>query len=501
MRLDITDLEPGTVLDADLCVVGGGPAGLCLGRELVGSPLRVVVLESGGRELESETQQLYSGESTGTILDERPGYLATSRYRLLGGSCNFWQGFCRPQDPIDFEARDWVAHSGWPIARAVLLPYFERAAARCRVPGFDDARDRAALRAVLLGGDADFETSFVHVSPERRFGETYGPQLAAAPNVRLITHANAVRLVVDEAGGRVTAVDATAVGGRRLTVRPRGVVLACGGVENARLLLASGGAGGRGLGNDRDLVGRYFMEHPYLRLGFVVVPYWHWLLRPYDNVGAGGSKQVVRAVLRPSDALQRRERLLNSMFVLEQADARDAPELAAEVMALATEALQLAEGHPDPKEGFDYLGTLDMAIEQVPDPENRVTLTAERDALGMPRPAVRWSIGEQVTASLEATAETFARRLGAELRGRAQLLTARDALWQRARPSNHHMGTTRMATAPDRGVVDTDCRVHGMDNLWIAGSSVFPSSGCSNPTLTLIALALRLADHLRERLA
>ena len=500
MRLDLADLEPGSVLDADLCVVGGGPAGLCLARELIGSRLQVVLLEGGGSELEGETQKLYSGPAAGTILDERPGYLAMSRYRLLGGSANYWQGFCRPQDPIDFEAREWVPDSGWPIRRDELLPHYERAAAYCRVPGFDDTRDRGEMRAVLLGDDPDLETTFVHVSPERRFGVRFGDELAAAPNARLVTHANVVRLVTGEAGRHVSAVEAAALDGRRLTVRARGVVLAAGGIENARLLLASGGSDGRGLGNDRDLVGRYFMEHPFVSLGHVVVPYWRWLMRPYNNAGVHGRKQVVRCVLRPSAELQRRERLLNAMFVFDQVDPRDGPELASEVMAMATEALQLAEGHPDPEEGFDYLGTLELAVEPVPDPENRVTLADERDPLGVSRAAVRWSLGEQATASVEAYAERLSRSLGAELRGRARLVIGSGETWRNARPSNHHMGTTRMATAPDRGVVDTDCRVHGIDNLWIAGSSVFPVAGCSNPTLTLIALAVRLADRLTERM-
>jgi choline dehydrogenase-like flavoprotein len=501
MRLDLADLEPGSVLDADLCVVGGGPAGLCLARELLGSRLQVVLLEGGGSELEGETQKLYSGPAAGTILDERPGYLATSRYRLLGGSANYWQGFCRPQDPIDFEAREWVPDSGWPIRRDELRPHYERAAAHCRVPSFDDARDRGEMRAVLLGDDPDLETTFVHVSPERRFGVSLGDELAAAPNARLVTHANVVRLVTGEAGRRVIAVEAAALDGRRLTVRARGVVLAAGGVENARLLLASGGSDGRGLGNDRDLVGRYFMEHPFLSLGYLVVPYWRWPMRPYNNADAHGRKQVARCVLRPSDEMQRRERLLNAMLVFDEIDERSAPELAAEVTALATEALQLAEGHPDPEPGFDYLGTLELAVEPPPEAENRITLAAERDALGVPRAAVRWSIGEQATTTVRTIAETFVRRMGAELRGRAYLIASGDELWPRARPSNHHMGTTRMATAPDRGVVDADCRVHGVDNLWIAGSSVFPVAGCSNPTLTLLALAVRLADHLQVSLS
>ena len=500
MLLDIADLEPVATFAADLCVVGGGPAGLSIARELSSSRLRVVVLESGGLELDGETQHLYSGPCRGTLLAGLSGYLATSRLRYLGGASNHWQGWCRRHDALDYEVRDWVLESGWPLELERLGPYYHRASELCRVPDFDDHRDASTLRAALLGEDPDFETTFFHMSPPVRFGEAFGGELAGAPDVRVVLHANVLDLRTDRSRRRVTAVDAASLGGRRLTVRSRGVVLACGGIENARLLLAAGGDG-LGLGNERDLVGRYFMDHPSVHLGQLVMPYWRHLMRPYGYLGAGGRRQTVRAALRTSEALQRRERLLNAVFVFDPIGAEEAPELAPEVMALATDVLQLAEGHPDPANGSNFVGALRAEIEQIPDPENRVTLTDERDALGMPRAALRWTIGEQDEASLQGSVRALVRSLGSRLRARVHLPEEIGAIWEASVPSNHHMGTTRMSTTPDRGVVDTDCRVHGIDNLWIAGSSVFPTSGCSNPTLTLIALALRLADHLKELLA
>ncbi len=501
MLLDAQGLEPDAELEADLCIVGAGAAGITIARELVGGPLAVVVLESGGLQYEEKVQDLYAGRAEGPLLGAESGYLTASRLRYFGGTTNHWQGWCRPLDPEDFQVRDWVAPDGWPLTYEELQPFYKRAAEVVEVRRFDEDRSRTALTAPLLGDDPVFETTFFHLSPPTRFGQRYREELATARNVRVLTHAGAVCIAADAGGSQVVRIHAARPGGRRLRVRARVYVLASGAIENARLLLASNDIQPRGLGNDRDLVGRYFMDHPSVRVGQVVLPYWRRLMLPYDQIGRGGGRQRARAALRLRPDLQRRHRLLDSMVVFDTLSAEEPLELAPQVADFAIDLLQLASRSPDPKVGTTYFGSMRMESEATPDPRNRVTLTEERDPLGMPRVRLEWRLSPQEEASQRATAQWLARRLGERLQGRAQLLIHGEALRQRTHGSSHHMGTTRMAATAERGVVDADCRVHGLENLYVAGSSVFPTSGCSNPTLTIVALALRLADHLRERLA
>ncbi len=508
MLLDAADLEPGARLDADLCIVGAGAAGIAIARELAATPHQVVVLEAGGLDYEAEVQERYQGAATGTLLGEKSGYLTASRLHYFGGSTGHWQGYCRPLDPEDFEARDWVVESGWPLSRAELDPYYARAVALVEVTGFgyDPAsinapRGHRRYRTRLLDGDEDFETTFFHISTPTRFGRRYRDELAGAANVRVLLHGTAVRLAADAEARRLLAVEVAGPRGR-FSVAARHTVLASGGIENARLLLASRDVVPDGLGNQRDRVGRYFMDHPAVAVGQVAIPYRRDIMDLYGEHLPPLADHRIRAVLRPSPAWQRERRALNSLFVLEDLPFQQQwPDLGPEVAQLATDVLQLAEGYGDPAAGSQYFGAVDLIGEQVPDPANRVMLGDQLDDLGMQRVRLKWSIGEQDEASLRAVVACLVAGLGTSLQGRLRQRIDGEEIWQRTRWSNHHMGTTRMATSPEKGVVDPDCRVHLMENLWIAGSSVFPTSGCSNPTLTLLALALRLADRLEERLA
>ena len=273
MLLDARRIERGAVVEADLCIVGAGAAGIALARELAGTPLSVCLLESGGFQPDAATQSLYEGPSRGTLLEEGGDYLSRSRLRFFGGSTNHWQGWCRPLDPLDFEARPWVEHSGWPLDRGALEPYYARAAELVQIPHVGDAEAPvlAGPGALLLPGSEWVATRLFTFSPPTAFGRVYRDALARAPNVTLLTHANVREIRLDAGGSRVESVRVACLEDNAFDVRARYTALAAGGIENARLLLASNRQRPAGIGNGHDRVGRYFADHPVLDVGHVVL--------------------------------------------------------------------------------------------------------------------------------------------------------------------------------------------------------------------------------------
>jgi choline dehydrogenase-like flavoprotein len=321
-----------------------------------------------------------------------------------------------------------------------------------------------------------------------RMGSKFQRELADASDVEVLLFANALELLVSERGDRVSAVRAGTLAGHSFLVHADAFVLASGAVENARLLLASRAHHPHGIGNGHDLVGRHFMEHPRVPHAARVV----W---------AGGTpfgkqrddmmrvlRQLSYVVFTPSEAVQREQQLLHCALRL-QGDPPTGDEGAREIIAL-TRALAGPHGVP-------RVDDVRLYVEQIPCPASRVLLTDERDALGMPKAVLQWRTHADQTRQMERTLQLFAHELGRSARGRAQLLLDADAPFSRgAYFGSHMMGTTRMAADPERGVVDGDCKIHDVDNVYVAGSSVFATAGFANPTLTIVALALRLGAHL-----
>jgi len=497
---DARSLADGDTLAADVCVVGAGAAGITLARELEDRDLSVLLLESGGVAYEQETQALYDGEEGGNVLRPRGRYLASSRLRYLGGTTNHWAGWCRPLDAIDFEERPWVAHSGWPFGRDELVPFYFRA---LEVAGLAPAGEEKAADALPPLGDGRwFESTSFQVHP-RRFARVFRRELERSRRIRVVLHANAVGLRSDAGARRVEEVSVACLDGKRLRARARAYVLAAGGIENARLLLVSAEAAPGGLGNGRDLVGRFFMDHPHSR--FVAVALTEPALARSFLPSPAEAQAAVPVVpaLRPSDAAQRAHRLLN--LVLTQP------------LPLASSAAGDSVAGGEVAWGIDRQGSggepahlvFQSRAEQAPNPESRVLLSPDTDALGVRRVRLEWRLQPEDGRSLRSAARLLGRELGARGLGRVRFKAgppelapghAESAGSRRFRGGSHHMGTTRMHRDPGRGVVDADCRVHGLDNLFVAGSSVFPTGGASNPTLTVLALTLRLGRHLHAAL-
>jgi choline dehydrogenase-like flavoprotein len=512
--------EPdGEDVRTDVCVVGAGPAGITLARELGARGVHVCVLESGGREFEPDVQAQSRGESDGypiELLDHcrSRGFGGTMLHPNITTAGNGWAA--RPFDPIDFEVREGLRDVGWPFPRAHLDGYYNRAAEACGRLPFDEAAKLWVAKTSELGQslvDGELEAGIFQF---RTFDYLQMWNLLdALPNVRVFLHTRAAEIVADSSGGHIERIVAIRGSRERVVIRPLQVVFAAGGIENARLLLTANH--GRGLGNEHDLVGRHFAERLAIHGGHLVlsdsapIRQLATFYRPAGEEIGGG--------LRVPDAAQRDLGLLNCSFYLVP---RPKAVTSAGVRSLATlgrarwrrPAIGALGRHlrnvlaSPPALADIALGrimsrprvlVLRSDGEQAPNPESRVRLGSGRDDLGIPVARVTWRITDADFASMKASAQVLDRTLRA--RGLGFVEWTADPRTTLVEGSHHHFGTTRMHADPARGVVDPVCKVHSVDNLYIAGSSVFPTYGASNPTLTIIALSIRLADHLREILA
>lgn len=520
MHTDARTLESGTVLEGDLCIVGAGAAGLSVALELVNSPLKVLLLEGGGFDLEPEMQDLYRGDIVG-----QPYYpLQAARLHYFGGTTGHWAGFCSTYDAIDFEKRSWVPHSGWPIRREELDPFYARAQRVLELGPYEyDAnywveRDKD-LTPLPLDPDVVW-TKMWQFSPPTRFGTKYRDAIVNARNVHLYTHANVCEVEANDALTAVQGLRVRTLDGKEYHARARNYVLACSTIQNARLLLASNRRATAGLGNAHDLVGRYFMEHLEMPGAELVLAKPQSAKMKIYALQFGVTK--ARGELALSPQVQQKHGILNGTASLAPGALNEevkstfqffTPQMLVAMRAWVkggmkgpppfalTERPRVASATPAPPRFF-HLATRQ---EQAPNPDSRVTLSAEKDALGMPRAKLDWRLTELDKRSIR----TFYRLLGQELGrsevGRVQIrdwLLSDDRTWPSFLSGGwHHMGTTRMHADPKQGVVDADCRVHGLGNLYVAGAAVYPTAGSANPTLTLVALSLRLSDHLKTTLA
>ena len=525
MLSDAADLASDQQIQTDVCIIGAGPAGISIAHELRGTDIGVWLLESGGRDVERRAQRRNRGQSVGYPIHR----LHQSRIRAFGGTSRHWftpsddTWAARPLDPIDFEVRPGIRYSGWPFDRAHLDPYYAHAQAVCRLGPYmyEPTHWADGLGPDLLPRLGDVETTLFQRGRYDFNGFYDG--LVHAPNVTLLLHASVVDLATDEDPGRVDRVEVRREDGTSCFVRARLVVLAAGGIENPRLLLLSRRVHQRGLGNDRDLVGRFFAERLSARTGYVIPEKPEVAQRDEFSAVQAVRDAVVQRALRVSDAVQRERQLLNCAFLLMT---RNLSMTAESFRSLAT-LVKATRRWPLPDDVFGHASNIATGLtdlgalardrvrprdvssvlavrvqaEQAPNPESRVTLGSRRDQFGLPVARVAWRPVASDRASIRASQQTLDAALRAAGIGRMRFMLGDERPAALFEGNFHHLGATRMHTDPGKGVVDADCRVHGIRNLYVAGSSVFPTYGCSNPTLTVVALALRLADHLRKELA
>jgi choline dehydrogenase-like flavoprotein len=524
MFIDARSLPAGTTVETDLCIIGAGAAGIAMAVQFLAAGIRVAVVEGGGLQYEDDTQSLYDGTTVGRSY---PG-LTTTRMRAFGGTTNLWGGWCAPLDPIDFEPREGLPYRGWPINRTELDPWYEKAHKVLNLGPYDYRIDRWGIRADRI--PAPFAgphliCRMLQSSRQANLAQAYGKVLERAETVTVFLHANAMHLATSATGQEVGELSVGTLSGVRFTVRAKRYVLAAGGIETARLLLASGDPDGPGLGNQHDLVGRFFMTHLEYDSGTMAIadPYTDFDFCTNEELKSSGRfydpfdlKFVTFVGI--SEASLRQYALPNARF--RWSFEYDPGKLTID----AFRRLRHGDVHLDDvgavirdlggvgefvvrkalsKQAFPVRAlNMHMTGEPMPNPLSRITLGQERDALGMRRVVVDW----RLTDLDKRQALVLQRLLGTEV-GRSGIGRLRIALkdddttWpDDTYGDEHHMGTTRMHADPAQGVVDAQCRVHGMANLFVASSAVFPTAGVANPTLTIVALALRLADHLKRQL-
>jgi choline dehydrogenase-like flavoprotein len=495
--------------DFDVCVIGAGPAGISLARRLAGHGLDVALMEAGGLEWSEESQAVAAGESVGLSFPP----LDSARLRYLGGSSGHWNGLCRAFDAEDFLPRATNPGSGWPIGRADLDPF---AADVAEILDLEPIEDGGEGDPAEWAGDGFRRIGYFRSAPTL-FGEKYRDELAASERITLGLHANLVDLRLDD--GLTTVTEARFRGyapdDPGFAVRARHFCLCAGGIENARLLLNFTGQAPAGIGNGNDLVGRYFNDHPGAPppLGEII----YTAIPPVESQFFASTEEFVaeNGVLPMLMRINySRRRTLPLGKELARSLQCNVPFAARLTEAVAGDALQCGMGggiedywlSRDP-DRYPW-GRVVTNAEAALNPESRVTLADETDAFGMRRARVDWRTSEIDDRSFRDTTLAFAAWLAENDIGRMRIYdwvlsetpiatasSGRDSM-----SSYHHMCTTRMSDDPRAGVVDRDCRVHGMTNLSVGGSSVFASTGFSNPTYTIVQLALRLGDHLAGEL-
>lgn len=547
MLIDSRTLPKNEAIDTDVCIVGSGTAGVTLAKEFIDQKFRVCLLESGGLKPDRETQALYQGENVG-----RPYFtLHSARARYFGGTSNRWNipigdDLCgvrmRPFDAIDFEDRDWIPYSGWPFNKSHLDPYYLRAQEICKITphsySVSDWEDPERTPPLPLKGDR-VKTVIFKFGSRHPFIDDYAKAISQSDNIKTYLYANVTDIETNESGRTVTRLRVVCLDGNLFWVKAKFFILAAGAIEIPRLLLSANKTERGGLGNRHDLVGRFFMEHPHFWSGFYVPssPDIFKLTALYDHIHKVNGVPII-GKLSLSEKVLRQEKLLNYVGELVPRVTLKStvnqylyPRVNSEsVKSYRIVRSELRSGKL-PEDfgrhlyniisGFDdfaltvfrnikkrVLRVLDKRSirlfhlanmsEQAPNPDSRVTLGTNRDSLGQRRVRLNWRLNDMDLQSAIRSQEILDQELSYSGLGRLYIELDDETPPHRITGGWHHMGTTRMHVDPKKGVVDENSRIHGISNLFIAGPSVFPTSGYANPSLTIVALAVRLADHIKR---
>lgn len=465
----------------DFCIIGGGPAGITLALRLAGSGWSVVLVEGGGHEYSQRSQALYTCPSS--ALDV---YAHETRLRFLGGTSNHWAGRCRPFEPSDFAVPPVGNLPGWPIAFSEVERYLAGAMAIVDLPtgsGF------TPINGALNGGEFDADRFLL--SPPTRFAQKYAEDLRESDGLDLFINCNCVDLEFAPASGRIAAVVVSDYNRNRERLRAKNFILATGAIENARQLLNSESLVAHGIVSRDGFVGRCFMEHLNVDMGTFILqegqrtePSQYFTTEAFTSAYQSGKGNITTTVLSEVRTYG----------------------MTAKVKGFFENLMcEIGAAHK-----IDYIakfncpgdGVISTLIEQFPSVNSRISLLNERDELGVAKVSIHWELSPADRHTIKSIGLEMAKRFAETGLGFVKL---NDYVYDtsvplKMTPHAHHMGTTRMAATPEQGVVDTNCRVFGTDNLYIAGSSIFSTGGACNPTMPLLQFVLRLADHLNEKM-
>ena len=524
--IDLITIPAGEAFNADVVIVGAGVAGLVLADALRGSGMSVDVLEAGGASLEPESQALYEAEMVGAK------HLGTTegRFRVYGGSSIRWGGQLLPLRRTDYNLRPHIVYSGWPIGFSDLEPYIQSCE---ELLGVNHAPYDSELLQKLPKPrpnltEPDLQLRFSKWAPfrYRNLTRTLGRRCLAEPNFRIFIHAcvSAIELHVD--GHHVEYVRAVTPNGSCYSFRGKQVVISAGSIETSRLLLASRSIHNCGICNKTDQLGRWFHDHISVKAATLMPVDRRNFLRRFAPWFIGETRHTLK--IETSDAWQEKHSCLNVMGHLvfqspeNSAFAWIRQQLLAQQSNLGSkEKLAAPRVEQLPEETLDILHLLWKRVvrqrrwcpsnaeiklcidtEQQPNPDSRIRLSENLDALGMPKAVVQWQWGEPERNAFHAYKNLFNRQWSRWDLGEIDWNESFEAGsgWEKSASDIYHlMGGTRMSVGPHDGIVDTELRVHGIDNLSLASLSVFPTGGSSNPTFTLMMLTLRLAERLLSR--
>jgi choline dehydrogenase-like flavoprotein len=513
MYSDARELENGSKIFGDLCVIGSGPAGLSIALDWNGRKEKVILLEGGGFDYDIQQQRLFSSKSIGQDYYS----IEASRIHAFGGTTFLWGGFCSPLDEIDFEERSWVPNSGWPISLNDLRPYFEKVADIFDLES--DNFDPSYYLNIHEGKEPLFAENFNvndkiwQFSPPTRLGTKYKDTLLKSSNIELITYSRVTEIHVGESTNSIEKVVVRNLAGKEHEIFAKNFVLAAGAIQNARLILASDVKLRSLMGDSFENVGKYFMEHIEINSGEL------WLKgdHQYSFYKRKWKETKNRAEICITKEAQRNFEILNGTVSMNPLTEGKTHENFEEHLNKRD-----ASGNPRNRRGIfekienrinkmglfkseSYKNAFNLYVrmEQAPSVDSYLKLDTEKDELGLEKIVLNWRLGDLEKHSILKVMEIIGTQAGIEDIGRMKLedyLTdlVSSSDMSKMIPGCHHMGTTRMSKNPERGVVDKNCLVFGLSNLYMAGASCFPTAGAANPTFSLSALSLRLSDHLKN---
>lgn len=475
--------QPPSAEIFDVVILGAGAAGITVARRLSRAGAKIALVEGGGFEATEQAQDFYDGTTTSL-----PYSLKSSRLRMFGGSTNHWSGWCRPLDKQTFIAKPEINYPGWSITRDELTPYLSEALQIIDIDSsapWEPPEDIKNSHFNQRLQEAGFKEIYWHWSPPTRFRPKYRVELEDDPNITMFINQALIDFDYTPEGEINGAVVQDSESNDRQVIFGKQFIMACGGIENARLLLHINAKHGVDFGDQSGVLGKYFMEHPHsLKVGRAV-----FLNRNYQHIATPDSSGT--RFFYPMPALMEREGAVQVVvrIVESQTDDGDAWMDALDDLTTLSKSDQW------------QFYNIDISTEQFPSVTNAITLSDETDQHGISRTILNWDLAEIDRHSIRSILLNFAvfmLNVDARCYFDPWVLDVTQA--PHFFGSSHHMGTTRMASRADDGVVDTDCKVYGTTNLYMAGSSVFPTGGHANPTLTIVQMSLRLADHLASQL-
>lgn len=518
-------MEAPTTIETEVCIVGSGAAGITIAHQLSAAGIRCVVLEAGQEFFEKDIQEQYRPSKEHPLYESPLG----SRLRMLGGSTNHWENNTAPFDPIDFKKRPWVPNSGWPIMYSEVAQYYPAAAEYCGAGSLGylaNTWSKKFDQPTITEDSSAVKTGIsVFAMPPRQFYRDYKSDLDASGFVDVYSGCNVVDLEFDAGNETVTQLYFETKPGLRHSISAKQFVLGMGGIENSRMLLYFNQKYGNAIGNQGDCVGRYYMDHPVIEAAHFFPTSKRNFQLYKENFG---TQQYVSGYLQLTKEHLEKEKLNNirmpliprdnyymsdgvsSFHIMKNAisEGELPDDLGTHIINFLSDIDMVAEGvsrQTFEKPIFDHANDVDafivyMMLEQTPAFDNRIRLGTEQDRFGIPRIEIDWELKQNDIDNMWSVLETLAQDLGAREIGRLKLLKERSSriFSEHMGFGHHHIGGTRMSDTPETGVVDTDQKVFGTNNLYIAGSSVFPTGSHVPPTLTIVATSIRLAAHLKE---